>query len=218
MNRGIKIGLQVILIACIVGLSYMLYDSIMQPIRFEKQYKKRYQIVVERLKDIRNAQVAFKNNYGHYTADFDSLITFVKSDSLKIVRKFGSVPDSIAIMYTKEEAEKKALEYGIIRRDTVKISIIDSLFPPPYKVDSMKYVPYSGGESIFEMDATVLATLSGVNVPVFEVKAHNDIFLKGLDRQQVVNLNDEAKQMDKYPGLKVGSLTEVTNNAGNWED
>ena len=30
-------------------------------------------------------------------------------------------------------------------------------------------------------------------------------------------MNDEAQTIGKYPGLKVGSLVEFNNNAGNWE-
>jgi hypothetical protein len=30
-------------------------------------------------------------------------------------------------------------------------------------------------------------------------------------------MNDEAKTIGKYPGLKVCSLVEFNNNAGNWE-
>ena len=42
-------------------------------------------------------------------------------------------------------------------------------------------------------------------------------FLKGLDDQLRINLNDQRRVQEKYPGLKVGSLTETNNNAGNWE-
>ena len=36
-------------------------------------------------------------------------------------------------------------------------------------------------------------------------------------KQLVVNLKDKAEKLEKYPGLRVGSLTEINNNAGNWE-
>lgn len=67
------------------------------------------------------------------------------------------------------------------------------------------------------MRATILTTGSGIKVPVFEAKVHNNTVLKNLDRQLVINLNDQKRTNGKYPGLKVGSVTETNNNAGNWE-
>jgi len=56
-----------------------------------------------------------------------------------------------------------------------------------------------------------------VKIKVFECKVSFDVLLKGLDRQLIVNINEEKKALDKYPGIMMGSLTEATNNAGNWE-
>jgi hypothetical protein len=69
----------------------------------------------------------------------------------------------------------------------------------------------------FEMAAGILVTSSKVPVPVFEAKVHYNDILWDIDRQSVVNLIDERKNLDKYPGLKVGDLNVATNDAGNWE-
>ncbi|HCY00899.1 MAG TPA: hypothetical protein DG754_12240, partial [Bacteroidales bacterium] len=60
-------------------------------------------------------------------------------------------------------------------------------------------------------------TGSGLTIKVFEAKVHNDVLLKGLDRQLVINMNDLRRKLERFPGLQVGSLTEATNNSGNWE-
>jgi len=109
-----------------------------------------------------------------------------------------------------------AVALGKVIRDTIRISVLDSLFKKGYPVDSLRYVPYAGNNE-FELGASVLPTASGVKVNVFEAKAHNNIVLKGLDKQLIINQNDLRKKLEKYPGLQVGSLTEATNNAGNWE-
>ena len=44
-----------------------------------------------------------------------------------------------------------------------------------------------------------------------------DILLAGLDRQLIINYKEEREKITGYPGLRVGSLVEATNNAGNWE-
>jgi hypothetical protein len=69
----------------------------------------------------------------------------------------------------------------------------------------------------FKLDAISYNSISNVVIPLFEASVHNDVYLKGLDRQSIVNLNDEQENMNKYPGLKVGSVTQPNNNAGNWE-
>jgi hypothetical protein len=195
---------QILLLVIIVILSYFVVESIMNPIRFNKDKDKRYAKTINRLKDIRTAQLAYRSEYNKFTGSFDTLINFVKFDSFRVVRQIGSMDDSIAVAK------------GLVKRDTVKLSVLDSLFKRGYPVDSLRYVPYSGGAQ-FEMGAGELQTGSGLKIKVFEAKVHNNLLLNGLDRQLVINLNDLRKKLERYPGLQVGSLTEATNNAGNWE-
>lgn len=216
-----KLVIKVVLLAAIAALGFFIYQSIDEPIKFEKQKKKRYKATIQRLKDIREAQKQYFNKYGHFTADFDSLINFVKTDSIKMVKAIGARPDSIA---TDQEA-LKLIAKGKLKmrfsRDTSLISVQDSLFGKSYPVDSLAYVPYTNGEK-FILGAKVLEIGSKVNsttlkVPVFEAKVLNRVLLKGLDEQLRINLDDELFKMDKFPGLKVGSLETNVNHAGNWE-
>ena len=45
----------------------------------------------------------------------------------------------------------------------------------------------------------------------------NDTLFFDMDRQEVINYKDERYKLTEFNGVKVGSLTEATNNAGNWE-
>ena len=72
MKRVVNLFLLIIIII----LSYLIFNSILQPIRFNKEKNKRYKATILRLKDIRTAQIAFKSVYGRYTENFDSLIAF----------------------------------------------------------------------------------------------------------------------------------------------
>ncbi len=195
---------QILLLVLIVVLSYLVFESIMTPIRFNNEKDKRYAKTIDRLKDIRTAQLAYRSVHNKFTGSFDTLINFVKYDSFRVVRQIGSMDDSLAVAQ------------GLVRRDTVAISVLDSLFKKGYPVDSLRYVPYTGGAE-FELGAGELLTGSGLKIKVFEAKVHNDVLLKGLDRQLVINENDLRKKLERFPGLQVGSLTEATNNAGNWE-
>jgi hypothetical protein len=44
------------------------------------------------------------------------------------------------------------------------------------------------------------------------------VFLGDLDRQLVVNYNDQRTKITGFPGMKVGDVKVPNNNAGNWED
>ena len=183
----------------------------MEPIRFQEQYDKRHDAVVNRLKLIRDAQVAYKAINNTYTGSFDTLIDFVKTGSYKQLRMEGSLTDS---MLQAGMTEKEALKLGIIKRDTVYISVKDSLCKN-LSPDSIRRVPFVNAD--FEMGATTLTSSSGLNIPVFEARVLNRVFLAGLDNQARINLDKTADALNRYPGLKVGDLEEANNNAGNWE-
>ncbi len=209
-----KTVIQVLLILVSVVFAIMIYKSVQKPIDFEKAKTQRYNATIERLKDIRKAQNAFKEANGRYTASWDSLIDFVKNGSVKVVRKIGMLTDS---MIEAGINEKKALQMGLIIRDTTRESVLISVFNKDFKPENLKVVPVPDTTAFFNLAATILVTGSGIKVPVFEAKAHNNIILKNLNRQLVINLNDLRRTQEKYPGLLVGSLTEANNGAGNWE-
>ena len=205
---------QILLVVVALVLTFFIYKSIQRPIQFEKAKDARYEATVAKLKDIRKAELAYKDVYGQFTGSFDTLINFVINDSVRNVKAIGELTDS---MIEAKITEKKAIEMGLIIRDTIKVSVLESLFGKSYDAKSLRYVPVPGEPAEFHLAQTVITTGSGIQVPVFEAKAHNNVILRGLDQQLVINLNDSRRTNEKYPGLRVGSLTEANNNAGNWE-
>lgn len=206
--------IQIVLFLVAVVLTYLIYQSIQRPITFEKAKDARYEATVAKLKDIRKAELAYKDIYGQFTGSWDTLISFVSNDSVRNVRAIGELTDS---MIEAKITEKKAIEMGLIIRDTVRVGVIDALFGGNYDANSLRYIPVPGEPTEFHLGATIITTGSGIKVPVFEAKAHNNVILRGLDEQLIINLNDQRRTNEKYPGLKVGSLEETNNNAGNWE-
>ncbi|MFO7863179.1 MAG: hypothetical protein R6U85_04200 [Salinivirgaceae bacterium] len=204
--------LQIVLAVAAIVLAYLLYESIMEPIRFEKERKKRYDAVIQNLKDIRKAQVAFKDVYNRYTGSFDTLVNFVANDSMPLVKAEGTIPEEyIDSLKSRAKAEQLALKQGLISRDTIRLSVKDSLFGKEYKLDRMPIIPYTQNDS-FEM-ATGKVAASGLPVKVFEVKAPSKVILHGMNERLINSYNDGRD----YAGLKVGSLSEANNNTGNWE-
>ncbi|MFV0376375.1 MAG: hypothetical protein ACK5JD_03630 [Mangrovibacterium sp.] len=209
-----KTVIQIVLIVAAIVLGYLIYNSVQTPIDFEKVKQERYGLVVDRLKEIRKAELAYKDVHGQFTGSFDTLINFVKTGKLPLVRKIGMLTDSMIEAGWNEET---AIKKGKIIRDTVRVSVLDTLFGKSFDANTLQYVPVADTVATFHLGATILETGSGIRVPVFEAKAHNNTILKGLDKQLLINLNDRARTNSKYPGLKVGSLEEANNNAGNWE-
>ncbi len=213
----INILLQGILYAVIGFVGFLLLKSITKPIFFNSKYDVRFELVKDKMTKIRDVQIAYQENYGKYAYSFDTLSEFIRTDSLILVKADGSVPDSIYMTATsKLEAELTAIELGIISRDTIKISVMDSLFSEPYNIDTLKFIPFSNQEKVFQLNSKIIKTLSNVEMPVFELRAHNNSFLIGLNEQLVINKNDEARDNKKWPGLIIGSLSEVSIN-GNWD-
>jgi hypothetical protein len=204
---------QIILALAIVALGYALYRSIQTPIEFEKVKKARYEATIQKLKDIRTAELAYKDEHGKFTGSFDTLINFIKYDSLSIVKKIGRIPDSLL---EAGMSESEALRKGIIERDTIKVAIKDSLFRDEFNAEEIWRVPSTDNDS-FKLGAKVVES-GNVKVPIFEAKVHNDVLLHGLNRQLVINLNERMeKKQNKFPGVKVGDIEKPNNNAGNWE-
>ena len=202
-NAGIlKLNTLLIFIAVVfAGAAYFAwldYDSVQNKLEFVKVQKYRESRVVERLMDIRTAQTSYKKLYGAYAGNFDALIAHVKNDSMPVVKAIGFVPDTLT--------ELKAVELGIVTRDTLLISIRDTLFPRNYAIDSLRYVPFSEGQE-FKLEAGEIEK-NKLMVKVFEAFASNDKILKGLNlSEEYIDLND---------GLRVGSMTEP-HTRGNWE-
>ena len=206
--------IQILLVVAAVVITYFIYQSVQRPIEFDKAKEARYAVTIQKLKDIRKAQVAYKDVYGKFTGSWDTLVNFVAHDSVRNIRAIGELTDS---MIDAKITEKKAIQMGLIIRDTVRVSVIEALFGGNYDANSLRYVPVPGEPTEFHLAQTILTTGSGIKVPLFEAKAHNNVILRGLDEQLIININDQRRTNDKYPGLRVGSLEEANNNAGNWE-
>lgn len=230
MNKTLKTILSIVLLFCIVGLVYLIYDSIMQPVRFNKDEAAREKVAIQQLKDIRDLQVAFKSVNNRFTASFDTLKQFYKSGKMTVLMQVGSMDDSLAVAHTNaiRKANKGINDAGLYKlyqegdKNLVfsiqnKIDVKDTLFTrrQDFNIETIDLIPFSDGEKI-EMDA-IVKKVSGVDVPLFEAKLPYKLLLKGLDNQLRINLDADRRNQGRYEGLQVGSISAPNNNAGNWE-
>ncbi len=204
MKTLFKVLTYVVFPLLIILLVYLVYDSVMQPVRFQKEVDRREAVAIDRLMSIRTLQEAYKEANRRFLSTTDSLIDFYKNGRITIVRQIGSMDDSVAV------AE------GRVSRDSIEIMVRDTLLKGKgAMIDSISFIPFSGGKRI-HMES-VIRKVSGIEIPLFEATMSYDDLLKGLDRQLVVNLKAEKEDMGQYPGLKVGDINNPNNNAGNWE-
>ena len=231
-----KVLIYLIFPLAIIGLAYMIVESVMEPVRFNSEKDARAKVAIQRLKDIRTLQNAFKTEYGRFTASFDTLKSFYTDSSMKVVMQLGSADDSLAVdnterlkkRYPRITPEQMLERYKkgerLVFRIENEIPVRDTLFKgrEDFELDSLAFVPFSHGDSI--KMAAVVKTVSGVKVPLFEASLTYKSLLKGMDNQLRINLDASEKEINEkkygtvdFSGLKVGSITAPNNNAGNWE-
>ena len=190
----------------IIILAWLVYRSPISLKEFQEVANFRKSAVIQDLKDIRTAQIAFKDKYRVYAGDFNTLISFVKNDSLAVIKAIGEVPDSLT--------EDQALKAGIISRDTVFVPAYETIFNDDYlstrddrftfDLDQLPLVPFS--EKSFSIESGNIEK-GKVVVQVFEVSTDYATFLDGIDASN--------KGIDLEKIISVGSMSEASIN-GNW--
>jgi hypothetical protein len=205
-----KVGIQILLWILIVFFGYKVYDSINGPLDFNKTKTERYAKVIERLKDIRDAQIAHKSVTGVYANSFESLISFIDTAQYTLVEK----RDSSYLEYDRVYRIDMLKEVVVI--DTLGFaSVKDSLFKTSTRYKNMKKVPLVGVDADFEMKSDIIDK-NGYKVAVFEAKVKKDVVLHDQDK----DLLEQEKALVSVDGINgpeiiLGSLSEVSTN-GNW--
>lgn len=212
----------------IIALVYFIVAGIMKPVNFEKQRAQREAVGIQRLKDLRTIQTAFKAETGHYASTFDSLKIFYETGEISIDMMIGSQDDSLAVDNTQKLKKKnpkitpqellslaQAGERLVFTIKT-KMPVRDTLFRgrEGFCIDSVFVIPFCGRPIQMQ---TVIKQVSGVPVPLFEATMPYRMLLFGLDNQLRINLDADREDTGRYPGLMVGSISAPNNNAGNWE-
>ncbi|MBQ4057258.1 MAG: hypothetical protein IJD32_09250 [Bacteroidaceae bacterium] len=227
-----KTVINIVLAVCAAALVYVCYGSIMGPINFDNTRDAREKEVIARLIDIRKAQVEYRNTHqGVYTASFDTLIDFIKTAKLPFVKKEGALTDAqleagmtekkamALINKAKKTGNWKEVEKeGLMnfKRDTMWVSVLDTIYPKGFNADSLRYVPFGNGKQ-FELASRQDTTKSGAPLNLFQAQTPYETYIGDLDKQQLINLKDVQSKLGKYCGLRVGDIEQPNNNAGNWE-
>ena len=206
-----KLGIQVALWIASLFFAYKIYDSVSGPIRFNKVKNQRYAKVINRMKDIRTAQIAHKDVTGVYANNFDTLVKFIDEGIFTLTEK----RDSSYMEYDRTYRIDMLREVIVV--DTLGfVPVKDSLFKDTDQFRKMAFIPIEGVEdSTFQIKAEVI-NKNGYNVPVFEVKIAKNIILFDQD-DDFIKQENETVSVDGVNGPEIilGSLTNVSTN-GNW--
>ncbi|MDC6367004.1 MULTISPECIES: hypothetical protein [Flavobacteriaceae] len=193
-----------------IFLGYKIYQSINAPIEFKKIRQERFTQVINKLKDIRDSQEAYKVVNGKYANDFNSLVKFIDTGSYTITQQRDSSFMKFDKVYQIE------LQKDTVVIDTLGfIKVKDSLFKNSDRYKSMMDVPYGQNNEKFDLKADIIDK-SGYKAPVFEAKVKKDVVL--YDQPKDLLARENAHQsVEEVNGteIKVGSLTDVSTN-GNW--
>ena len=65
--------------ALIILLGYLTFDSVYGEIKFNQLKVKRYAAAIEKLKDIRDSELAYREVNGKFTKSYDTLIKFIEN-------------------------------------------------------------------------------------------------------------------------------------------
>ncbi len=238
-QKTVKLAVIAALSLSAILLVYFCVSSIVDPIKFQQTKEKREDAVIKKLIDIRIAEKAYNEVNGHYTASFDTLVDFLRHGKIVQEKKEGTLSDEqmekglteakvAAILHRGDAAEIAANGLQGFVRDSVFVPVLGAIFKDVYDsvtVNEIRYIPYSekasedGQRKEFELEAVVQKQeQSGINLPLFQAQASYESYLGDLNRQEIVNLIEQQEDYNRYPGLRVGDVSEPNNNAGNWEE
>lgn len=196
LKKSTAIVVTIVTVAASAGVAYLDYHSIDSRLDYLKRKEMIESHVVQRLKDIRTAQVAFHDANQRYTSNWDTLENFILTGQIPQIQAYGEKPDTLT--------EAEALELGLIVRDTIYQSVLQHEFLSeealnkrkyPFHIDSLRYVPFGNGTE-FYLNASTILDASG-------------------RRSAVVLVEDPQPFGDK--AYKFGDMEKVT-VSGNWTE
>lgn len=230
ISKMISYVLFVVLIGTSAYVIYKDYTSVKSQIDWIEEKKRRYIEIKQRMEDIRDAQLAYKDRYGKYAPSFDKLIQFIKEDYVVKVEREKPVPGGFL---TREEMnklgfpqsevlkpfddelawklaqfEEKRPELEGFRRDTIKIPVINALFTNDKAIAKRIEAPT---DLEFEPDSLRYVPYAGN-----EFIMKTDSIDRG-DGKASVFLVEDPIPYDEQDTLRLGSLTELKTN-GNWSN
>ncbi|OUR91784.1 hypothetical protein A9Q87_08225 [Flavobacteriales bacterium 34_180_T64] len=207
--KKLKPVLNIALWGLIAFLAYSTFMSVYGEIQFNQLKKKRYAVVIEKLKDIRDAELAHRQVTGKFTDNFDNLVKFIDTAQFTITQRRDST--ILDVEMTKRFGGVETLKEIIIIDTLGYVRVKDSLFGTDSRYQTMMDVPVGEPGAKFVLKAGMLE-----EIPVFEASVQKSVLLYDQDKN-LVSKENEVQLVDGVngPAITVGSMDEINTN-GNW--
>ena len=193
-----RIIINLLLLALIVVLGYLLVSGITEPIDFRAQKERRKNVVVDKMMDIRTSQEMFRSIKGHFAGSFDELSEVLKTDSIPFEQVFGDPDDP-------ENTEKFVY-------NTIYFSAYDSIKGMGIDLDDLRFVPFAPEGTVFDIAADTIEYQKTI-VPVVEVGTLWKNFMGKFGDARYQKYDDSY---DPQARIKFGDMA-TPNISGNWE-
>lgn len=199
-----RLIINLILIALIAVLGYLLFFGIQEPIAFKDAKTERLDAVTDRLKQIRYAQEFHRDITGRFAKSFDSLKIVLTQDSFTLIKIIGN-PDDPNGEFVRIETKRSAI-------DSIRFLNASAESKIKISLDSLAIVPFSGGAN-FSISADTL-TYQKTLVNVTEVSTKWRTFMGKKFGDIKYARYDNTYDPDNL--IKFGDMT-APNLGGNWE-
>jgi len=192
-----RLIINLVLVVLAFILVYVLVNSISEPITFQAERQKREDAVIKRLIDIRKSQELYRSVTGGFAHTFDTLAQVLQTGQIPTISVIGD-PD--------DPSNLDAIKY-----DTSYSAAMDEVKLLGINLDSLRYVPYTGGVK-FDIDADTL-TYQKTLVNVVEVGVIRREFMGDWGDARFARYDASYKPGTK---IKFGTM-DAPNLSGNWE-
>lgn len=192
-----RLIINILLILLCLGIGYLIYGNIKEPIVFQGELDKRQGAVSGQLEKIRSAQEIYKKITDRYADNFDSLKHVLKTANIETYKIIGDIDD--------QNSETEI--------ETLYTRASDSIRSMGISIDSLDYVPYGESGAQFQIDADTM-TYQNTLVNVVEV---------GIQKKKYMGKYGSKKYMKYNPFynpdemIKFGDMNSP-NTSGNWKN
>jgi len=193
-----RLIINLVLIALVGLLCYVLYSSIKEPIAFNGEKEKRKNAVIDRLMEARQAQEIYRDVTGMFASDWDSLNYVLQTGKIQNVSVFGDPDDP-------------NFDISQIRYDTTYQPAMERVNELGLNLDSIRFIPFGGGAS-FDIAADTISYQS-TQVNVVQVGTEYKKFMGPYANPRFARYDNTY---DPNATIKFGDMS-APNTAGNWE-
>ncbi len=221
LKRNVRIILQLIFLVGAFVVTYFVWKSVNEPVRFNKDRDNLYAKVIHKMREIRNAQIAYRDYHHQYASSWDDLISFIDTGKYVVLEKKDIKVQKVQNGLTYEGTESVIDTLAVV-------PLKDSLFKkykgmPKSAINQLRYMPGLKDKKEYEIKSTLDQKYDTLNKRLvktirFEVRAPKRWLLKSLkDKYDPFYLereiNSEKGIQDTV--LKIGSLY-ANSTDGNW--